>query len=172
MRSLPYPARVNERAARLTAAFVAAALLLAGLTDSAWLLPVLALGFVLRVTVGPRFSPLARLAAALAARLLPLRPVAAAPKRFAQGIGAVVLTPAAVFAFGGYAQAAWVLAGVVALFATLEAALGFCMGCWIYGRLQLSGVLGPAVCVDCGPVRSSRSAAHVPAPGTTVSVEP
>ncbi len=156
MRSLPYPARVNERAARLTAAFVAVILLLAGLTGSAWLLPVLALGFVLRVTVGPRYSPLARLAAALAARFWTARPVAAAAKRFAQAIGAVVLTTASTLVYGGYAETAWALAGIVALFATLEATLGFCVGCWIYGRLQRNGWLGPAVCVDCAPARPVR----------------
>ncbi len=161
MRSLPYPAHVNERAARLTAAFVVAALLLAGLTGGAWLLPLLALGFVLRATVGPRFSPLARLAAALAARLFPPRPVAAAPKRFAQGIGATVLTAAAALAYDRHAPAAWALAGVVVLFATLEATVGFCMGCWIYGRLQRHGLLGPAVCVDCAPTESAVSGGHV-----------
>ena len=156
MRSLPYPARVNERAARLTAAFVAAILLLAGITGSAWLLPVLTLGFLLRVTVGPRYSPLARLAAALAARFWTAHPVAAAAKRFAQGIGALVLTTASALVYGGYAETAWALAGMVALFATLEATLGFCVGCWIYGRLQRNGWLGPAVCVDCAPARTAR----------------
>jgi Domain of unknown function (DUF4395) len=156
MRSRNYPAQLNERAARLTAAFVAVALLLAGLTGSVWLLPVLALGFVLRATAGPRFSPLARLAAALALRFWPVRPVAAAPKRFAQGIGAAVLASASLLAYGGYAATAWGLAGVVALLATLEATLGFCMGCWIYGRLQRNGWLGPAVCVDCAPARPVR----------------
>ncbi len=150
--SLPsYPLQVNERAARLTAAFVATALLLAGLTRSPWLLPILALGFVLRVTLGPRFSLLSRLAAALAARLFPPRPVSAAPKRFAQGFGATLLAVAATLAYLGSPRLAWDVAGVVALFATLEAALGFCAGCWIYGRLQSNGFLGPEVCVDCGP---------------------
>lgn len=156
MRSREYPDRLNERAARLTAGFVAVALLLAGLTGSVWLLPVLALGFVLRATVGPRFSPLARLAAVLAQRFWPARPVAAAPKRFAQGLGAAALTSASALAYAGYGATAWGLAGVVALFATLEATLGFCMGCWIYGRLQRNGWLGPAVCVDCAPARPVR----------------
>jgi hypothetical protein len=157
MRFQPYPIRLNERAIRTNAAFVAVALLLAGLGGQTWLLPVLALGFVVRATVGPRFSPLARLASALAARIFAARPVTAAPKRFAQGIGAVVLTTAATLAYSGHAQAAWALAGMVAILASLEAGLGFCTGCWIYSRLQQAGILGPAVCVDCAPTRAART---------------
>jgi hypothetical protein len=155
MRSVLYPTHVNERAARLNAVFVVAVVVLAWLTGSVWALPLLALGFVLRVTLGPRFSPLGRLAATLATRLWPVRAVPAAPKRFAQAIGALILTTACVLAYGGRTRAAWVVAGVVAVFATLEAALGFCMGCWVYGRLQVSGLLGPAVCVDCAPTKSA-----------------
>jgi hypothetical protein len=154
MRSMRFPTQLNERAARLNAAFVVATILPAWLTSSTWILPLLALGFVLRATLGPRFSPLGRAASALAARLWPTHVVAAAPKRFAQGIGAVCLTAAALLAFTGHAPTGWALAGVVAVFATLEAALGFCMGCWIYGRLQATGLFGPAVCIDCGPIKA------------------
>ncbi len=154
MRYPIYPGALNEQAARLSAGLVAVAIALAWLTQSPWILPLLALGFVLRVTVGPRFSPLARVASALAARLWVSRPVASAPKRFAQGIGAACMTAASLLWLAGYTPGAWVAAALVAAFATLEAGLGFCLGCWIFGRLQASGLVGPAVCVDCAPSRS------------------
>ena len=156
MRSTRYPAQLNERAARITAGFVVALLASAWIARASWLLPLLALGFVVRASLGPRYSPLARLAAALATQLGPPRPVPAAPKRFAQGIGAVVLTLASGLAYGGSTRPAWALAGMLVVFASLEAVLGFCAGCWIFGRLQRLGVLGPAVCVDCAPARAPR----------------
>lgn len=146
-----YPATVDERAARVSAALVGLTIGLAWVVHATWLVPLLALGFILRAAFGPRYSPLGRLAAALAARLQAARLVASAPKRFAQGIGATCLTAASALWVTGFETAAWILAALVAVFATLEAGAGFCMGCWIYGRLQASGLIGPAVCVDCGP---------------------
>ena len=110
---------------------------------------MLALGFVVRATLGPGWSLLARLSAAIAARLWAPRPVAAAPKRFAQGIGAICLVMATGVWLGGYPGTAWAVTGLVGVFATLEVAAGFCVGCWIHGRLQARGVMGSAVCVDC-----------------------
>jgi hypothetical protein len=49
---------------------------------------------------------------------------------------------------------AWLLVALVVLFATLEAALGFCMGCWIYARLQRRGLVPADACTDCAPLES------------------
>ncbi len=46
------------------------------------------------------------------------------------------------------------------IFATLEAAVPFCMGCWVYGRLQAAGVFPADACVDCAP----QGSAFKPAP--------
>ena len=35
--------------------------------------------------------------------------------------------------------------------ATLEASLAFCMGCWIYARLQALGLIAADACTDCAP---------------------
>ncbi len=140
---------MNERSARVLAGLVLSSLILAWLAEARWVLPVLTMGFFSRAVFGPRCSPLARLAAAVAARLWAVRPAAAAPKRFAQAIGAGCLTAASLAAYGGHAALGWGLAGVVALFAALEASLGFCVGCWIYGRLAARGLVAPDVCVDC-----------------------
>jgi hypothetical protein len=147
-----FPAQVNERAARTVAAVVALSLVLAIALQLRLLVPLLALGFLLRVGWGPRFSPLARAAMFTAARLWPVRPVSGAPKRFAQGIGALCTLGATALLFSGWTRAGWALAGVLILFATLEASLSFCMGCWIYARLQSAGLFPPDACESCGPL--------------------
>jgi hypothetical protein len=161
MNNPAYPATVNEGAARVSAALVGLTIGLAWVVRGTWLLPLLALGFILRAAFGPRYSLIGRLAAALALRLqAPQAPrlVASAPKRFAQVIGATCLTIASVLWVIGFEPAAWILAALVTVFATLEAGAGFCLGCWIYGRLQASGLIGPAVCVDCGRAQSRGAA--------------
>lgn len=146
-----FPERVNERAARLVATGVVATLALAWLADLPWLVGVLAVGFLLRVGWGPRFSPLARMAMFVSAKLWEVRPVSGAPKRFAQGIGAVFTLAASALFASGMASAGWALLSVMAVFASLEAGLGFCAGCWVYGRLQALGVFPADACVDCRP---------------------
>jgi hypothetical protein len=156
MALLSFPERVNERAARLVAGVVATSLVGAWAMGWGWVVPVLGLGFVLRWAWGPRFSPLGRGAAWLAARLWNVRLVAGPPKRFAQSIGAVCLLGASVLLLTGLGSAAWAVAGMVAGFAAMEAALGFCMGCWLYRHLpQRQG--GVAVCEECTVPRRGRT---------------
>ena len=146
-----FPTPINERAARLVAATVASALLLAyGLQWSA-LVGVLALGFLLRVGWGPRWSPLARTAMWVAPRLWEVRAVPGPPKRFAQGIGAAFTLSATAAFLSGHPDLGWGLAAVVASFATLEATLSFCMGCWVYARLQALGIFPREACEVCAP---------------------
>ena len=52
----------------------------------------------------------------------------------------------------GQATAASVVLGVLVLAALAEAALGFCLGCWIYGQLQRAGVVSEDACVDCADI--------------------
>ena len=33
--------------------------------------------------------------------------------------------------------------------ASLEAFVGFCLGCWMFGRLMKFGVIPETVCLDC-----------------------
>lgn len=151
-----FPDPVDEVSARMVAAgvVVMAALVLVGQT---WLLPVLAYGFLARVAAGPRFSPLGLLVTRVVRpRLTGVapRPVPGPPKRFAQGIGAVVTSVAALswFAFG-WEGLALDLVAVLGLFATLESAFGFCLGCKVYGVLISLGVLPEQACEDCGDIR-------------------
>jgi len=150
----PFPAQVNERAARLVAGAVVLLLAAAFLSQQRFIVALLAAGFLLRLAWGPRISPLARAAVFVSGRLWPARPVAGAPKRFAQGIGALCTLAACALFASGHAGAAWMLCGLVALFALLEASIAFCMGCWIYARLQARGWMPADACVDCAPPRS------------------
>lgn len=145
-----YPNPVNEKVARLIAGGVAAISLLALLSGWHWLLIPLALGFWARVAAGPRLSPLAILASAIAPRLGPPRPVPGPPKRFAQTIGAVLTTVGSLLAFlFGIDTAATVVLVIMALFATLESVFGLCVGCRIFNLLMRAGVIPEDICEDC-----------------------
>lgn len=148
-----FPEEVNERAARVLAASVATLTVAAILTQSAWLLPILAFGFLLRWGFGPRYSPLARFAVLVAPKLADVRLVAGPPKRFAQAIGATCLVAASGLLLLAQSTSGWALAVLVAVFATLEAALGFCMGCWLYGRLIRLGLVAADRCEACASIR-------------------
>ncbi|GAB6903119.1 DUF4395 domain-containing protein [Kineosporia succinea] len=156
--SFPHP--VNELAARTVAAGVvalSALTLLLSLTAGEgwlWLSVPLAYGFVARVAAGPTFSPLGRLASDhIAPRLGPARPTAGPPKRFAQAIGATVTTAVVVLTAFGVTGVAQGLLGMMIVFATLESALGFCVGCRIFAVLMRLGVIPDDVCEACAGLR-------------------
>ena len=148
-----FPAQVNERAARLAGGIVFTLAVVGLVTRWTPLLPILAAGFLLRVAWGPKVDPIGRFAATVAPKLWAVVPVFGKPKRFAQAIGAVVTLAASLLAYTELHAPAWGLIGVLAVFAALEAGLGFCFGCWMYGRLQALGVFAPDACVDCGPAQ-------------------
>ena len=52
------------------------------------------------------------------------------------------------FAFGA-TGAAYVLVGMIMIAATLESALGLCLGCKIFGWLMRAGVIPESVCERC-----------------------
>lgn len=157
-----FPNPVNELAARTVAAGVVVLGAVTLLTQSWIPLAILAAGFVGRVLAGPRLSPLGFVAQRVVApRLGPSRLVPGPPKRFAQGIGAT-LTSAAVLAYALDAPTvAWVLVGLLLVAASLEAFAGFCLGCWIFGRLQRVGLIPADVCEACNDISLRRPA---PAP--------
>lgn len=157
-----FPNPVNELAARTVAAGVVVLGAVTLLTQSWIPLAILAAGFVGRVLAGPRLSPLGFVAQRVVApRLGPARLVPGPPKRFAQGIGAT-LTSAAVLAYALDAPTvAWVFVGLLLVAASLEAFAGFCLGCWIFGRLQRVGLIPADVCEACNNISLHRPA---PAP--------
>ena len=157
-----FPNPVNELAARTVAGGVA---VLAGLTLATgwrWLLVLLAVGFLARTLAGPRFSALGRLATQVVAPRLGMpRFVPGPPKRFAQAIGLVLTTTAAVAAYGfGAVLLPIMLVAVLLLFALLESVLGFCAGCWLFGHLMRWGVIPEDVCEECANVGARYAAAQ------------
>jgi hypothetical protein len=151
---LAFPNPVNEKAARVVAAVVCATTIVTLATGAYWLAAVLAYGFVARVLSGPTLSPLGRIATSLVApRLGAAKPVPGPPKRFAQGIGAVMTTAAAIFALAAHDDtvAIVLLAGVVAASA-LEAIVPFCVGCQLFALLMRVGIIPESVCAECAAV--------------------
>ena len=146
-----FPRTVNEKAARVVAFFVFLIALTILATGALWLLAVLCAGFVLRVLAGPSLSPLALFATRVAApRLGPPQEVPGPPKRFAQALGAVMTTAAAVAALGfGATTVASILVGAMIVAAGLEAVFAFCLGCKIFAALMRAGVVPDEICADC-----------------------
>ena len=150
-RILGFPNPVNEVAARLVAAGVVLQSVLWLLTGWTWLLVPLAYGFLARVLTGPRLSPLGLLVTRVIVPRLPVAPrfVPGPPKRFAQGIGTVFATSALVAALLGASAVATVLIAGLTVAASLEAVLGFCLGCKIFAFGMRLGVIPQSVCAEC-----------------------
>ena len=151
-----FPNPVNEVAARTVAAVVAVAAIITLATGSPILLIPLAYGFVARVATGPTLSPLGQLATRVVAPRLGNRPVPGPPKRFAQGIGAVLTTAAAILYFAGAHTVAFVLIGMVAIAATLESVFAFCIGCRIFDVLMRLHIIPDSVCEACNNLSLAR----------------
>jgi hypothetical protein len=153
MRTLfSFPNPVNETSARLVAGAVAVLAVIAVAFQQGWLLPVLAYGFVARVLTGPTLSPLGLVATRIVTpRLRVAHRYSPGPaKRFAQAVGAVFTLAATLLWYAaGEHTAALALVGVVAVFASLEAAFGLCVGCRVFYLAMRVGLVPPSVCEDC-----------------------
>jgi len=147
-----FPNPVNEVSARLVAGGVVLMSLAAIVFVQPWIAAVIAYGFVARVLTGPTLSPLGQLVTRLITPRLGVapRPVPGPPKRFAQGIGAIVSTTAAVLGLGlGLDTAAYVVLGLLVFAATLESVFAYCIGCKLFALLMRSGAIPEAVCERC-----------------------
>src|ERR671934_51513 len=117
MRALfSFPNPVNEVSARLVAGGVVLMSLAAIVFGQPWIAAVIAYGFIARVLTGPTLSPLGQLVTRVVVPRLPVapRPVPGPPKRFAQGMGAVFSTTAAVLGLGaGLETAAYAVLGLL-----------------------------------------------------------
>ena len=131
--------QVDRTALRVNQAFIIGFLALAFLFDQVWLVACV---FAV-MAIGTAFAQ-----AALFQRIYRdvLRPAgllkpdvhqeAAAPHRFAQGLGAAVLLVATVALFAGAVALGWGLAFVVIALAAVNLFFGFCAGCFVYFQLQ------------------------------------
>jgi uncharacterized protein DUF4395 len=155
-----FPNPVNETSARIVAGCVAVLAVLAIAFQQGWLIPVLAYGFVARALTGPTLSPLGLLATRVVTPRLAVRhrysPGPA--KRFAQTVGAVFTVSATALYFGaGQHTAAYALVAVLAVFASLEAAFGLCVGCKAFYLGMRLGLVPPQVCEECARVLAAES---------------
>ncbi|MEP9394410.1 DUF4395 domain-containing protein [Gordonia sp. VNQ95] len=149
-----FPNPVNDYAARSTAGLVVALAVVTIVVNHWALYAVLAIGFLLRVLSGPKLSPFGQLSVRVIAPKIwrKTKLVPGPPKRFAQGIGLVVSTTALILSLLGFGLAAQIVVGVLIVAATLEFALGFCLGCTIFGFLQRRGVIPEDVCEACNNI--------------------
>ncbi len=155
-----FPNPVNEVSARLVAAGVVLMTLGILVLGQTWLLAPLAYGFVARVLTGPTLSPLGQFVTRVLTPALPFEPklVPGPPKRFAQGIGATLSVSAAVAHFGfGSTGVAVVLVGMITMAASLEAIVGFCLGCKLFALLMKAGIVPEETCEACNNLALRRA---------------
>jgi Domain of unknown function (DUF4395) len=156
-----FPNPVNETSARLVAGSVAVLAVLTIAFQQGWLIPVLAYGFVARALTGPKLSPLGLVATRIVTPRLDVqhRYSPGPAKRFAQAIGAVfTVTATLLYYAAGQHTAAFALVGVIAVFASLESALGLCVGCKAFYLGMRLGLVPPSVCEDCARVLAGNTA--------------
>jgi hypothetical protein len=150
-----FPNPVNDKAARTVAAVVLLEAILCLATGWYWLTIPLAYGFWARVLTGPTLSPLAWTAQnVIAPRFLGEKVyVSGPPKRFAQGMGAVMATGALIFGFvlGDHVVADIFLAMFIPA-AGLESIAGYCLGCRAFAILMRLGIIPETVCADCADI--------------------
>jgi len=134
---------IDPRGQRFGAGFSAAVLLVTILFNLVWLAALVALALAISSTFGTRWFVFGR-PWPLLRRLLALRPTEPEheyPPRFAQALGAVVLTIGVLFLLAGIRPWGWVpVLGVVGL-QLLLATTGYCLGCRLYGLRWI----GPAL---------------------------
>ena len=149
-----FPNPVNDAAARTVGFGVVVMALAAIWLNQPWILVPLTYGFLARVAAGPKISPLGWAAVNLAAPRLPSleKFVPGPPKRFAQAIGAAFSVSASIVTLlAGFDAGRWVLVPLIAA-ASLEAFLGYCLGCAIFAQLMKFGIIPESVCADCADI--------------------
>jgi hypothetical protein len=147
-----FPDPVDEVSARLVATGVVVLATAIVVLQQPWMTVLLAYGFLARVATGPKLSPLGLLVTRVVRPRLDIEPrlIPGPPKRFAQAMGATFSVTAAVLALGfGLEGAAYVVLGMLIVAASLEAALGLCLGCKVFAGLMRIGVIPQEVCARC-----------------------
>jgi hypothetical protein len=154
-----FPRVVDDVTVRLIASAVLVLALAALALHQWWIYAVLAVDFILRTTFGPRASPVARGVQRFVRPRVSAhkRPTAGPPKRFAAGIGAALTSVAAALWVLGVADPMVVTIGVVMIvFPALEAILGICVGCRLFGVLMRLGVVPDEICLECADISLRR----------------
>ncbi len=125
--------RVDSNGVRIVAGLTVVGAALFAWTQSWWLAGLMAADFFIRGFVNPRLSPLGRFSGAVLALLgVSRRPINAGPKMFAAKLGFAMTSAMTLFSILGLWLPGLAFAVTLGLFATLEGALGVCVGCKMY----------------------------------------
>lgn len=154
-----FPRVVDDVSVRLIASIVLLLAMAALALHQWWIYAVLAVDFILRTRFGPGASPIALGVQHLVRpRVRALkRPTAGPPKRFAAGVGAVLTSVAAALWVLGLANPVVVSIGfIMVIFPALEAIVGLCVGCKVFGVLMRLGVVPQEICLECADISLRR----------------
>lgn len=129
---------IDPRGARVSAAISAVVLAVVLVTGSGWLLAAQALVFAIGALAGLRYAPYGAVYRYLIRPRLgpPARMEAAAPPRFAQGVGMVIAGIGVIGYAAGVTALGIVCAALALAAAFLNAAFDYCLGCQIYLFIQ------------------------------------
>lgn len=129
--------RIDRNVVRVNGLVTTLGLVAYVLTGWGWIIVPIGLDYVLRAMMDGPTSPMTRLATLLARALrLPYRAMDKASKVFASRIGVCFALGAAITHFVAPSVAP-VLAGVLAVFTTLESVFDLCVGCVVYTYVAL-----------------------------------
>ena len=150
--SFPNPA--NDTSARIVATGAVLMSLAYVISGNGWILVPLTYGFIARVLTGPTLSPLGQLAVRVITPRIKVQHklVPGPPKRFAQAIGTAFTVAASVLYLTDMTTASRVVIAMLMGAASLEAFLGFCLGCWIFSKLMKIGLIPEAICIECNDI--------------------
>jgi len=149
-----FPETINEYAARIVAGFVVIMALAYLYSHNIYLLAFMVYGFFARVVAGPSLSPIAILVTKIIIPQMgnPYTECPGPPKRFAQLVGLIFTSSAFYFIISGESNMAYLLIGVLAIFAALESIMGFCAGCWFFKQMMKWGWVPQRVCEKCNDI--------------------
>ena len=151
MKTQRFPGKVSEPVVRSTALEVSIIAVLTIIFASPWPALLLVLDFGTRAFVTPKASPLAMISRTVWVPAFRLQGpmIFYTPKKFAARIGFVLSAAAALFLFLNLTAAGSILLAMLAVFAFLEGAFGYCVGCRIFAVLAGRGWLDASECRDC-----------------------
>lgn len=130
--------RINERVTRLNALLGILFLITGFATNSIFFFIFLSADFYVRAFTKTKFSPISYVSHQMANTLnLQKKSIDKAPKIFAARIGLLLTLAITVLFLLNFYTAAIIVGGILAFFASLEFALGICMGCVMYTYLIL-----------------------------------
>lgn len=124
------------------------------ITGNGWVLVPLTYGFAARVASGPTLSPLGQLSVRVITPLIKVQHklVPGPPKRFAQTVGLVFTATASALYLADNLSAARIVMAMLVVAASLEAFLGYCLGCKMFAILMRLGVIPEEVCAECNDI--------------------